>query len=1304
MKDKKNNKSVRLKFKFLLMNEFNDSIRNGINDRENVVKCLSDLCLVSLKEKKLTSVRNTFDIFEDLIKIYSSDEEVANSILKFHMNIVSDSEGKKIIQDLNYHSYIIDLLESFKDRKNLCAKVLKVIDRVLNINSIASELSDSSFIELLVYVLRISVKSSKITKKVSKIVSKLEKENLSQYKELCAAFIPVIKNTQPVDSTQEFYILAFSSACCESTMKEIGQYAIPAITDVCLFQQGNQNILKGALSIISQSPEKYVDLRIIEVIGSQTKKLKNDYKMLEDAISIVANKIPAKKTPLTFVSLAYYGLEVFSDNKKNIENALTVCFRSLTSTSESVNIPPSLITIVTTILSIFIHDKGIIRRCAAILHTLSSDPSNDAGLVYSAAPHLLLKAIHSNQGDSHSALLLSNALTNIVLDNKVLAGQLLTQENIKVLKEMCSAFREKPSIIKNILTIVKSVVLTKYSFSEFLDLSSDQKKIFQIDPRSVIPTLKKSMEDISVVKASFFLMFPTNNSIIPDILSKYTDDQEVVFAGLILGITDINTISRCLLSIGEPCLRFVYKTLQYTETQLSSQVIQFLLQLNNSNATNIIETQLSRKNEVVISSHFKLLYPVHIKIADKLSNMGLWSPTEEDAPIIVEALCFSKFDRDRLLSAVNLAHRIGMSSNIIVLLFDIIHKNLFDQVLVRKSIKIIVNCNNDEDLLKSVLQGNGITSSCAALHFYSEKVDIVVNFLTLLSRISSYDIAIEHFADPLILSQIARVSRLCENCSVLGCEIFSNMITSQPIVDILSKLDILDVAFAKFGPKSCALTRVLVDNNWKLKESQVKIVTQEFNENVLKYKREDAKSLCELLYDITGENRVRIKSRPLASLITMYNTDLYIIQLAGKLVPFVEDLDEELMFNIFDSMRNNIKDFDVVFSLIRVLDIIETINNQTLVKVLIQVVDEYPEESSICSRVFPFLHKQQEAFSASMKAFSPNKASDDLAIIALYMMVSSFNNHLFLPTIFNAMEKHADSFEVCTYLGPVIYFCSENPESHNVIIEYLPTILSASVRFLNSNRLSRAVVAILCRISDDIKFVPRICQTIQYIIMILRAWIQDIQINQAFCGIIVNICSAGKFECLTEILPSLAIVLRMKIYIQGACEAIIALSPIVNQYSSSYSEILLSIISDKTVSEEVESQKILASECLLSLAPNDLMDSYICENLSNIFSLITETNNEQLKVNLLKFISNIKNEESADSFNPFMEMLVKYMENTDIKISTAAGHVLLQIALCKKTVVDPYLSQISNIGKNASGDKFTVYLAIRDACLGVKNT
>lgn len=74
----------------------------------------------------------------------------------------------------------------------------------------------------------------------------------------------------------------------------------------------------------------------------------------------------------------------------------------------------------------------------------------------------------------------------------------------------------------------------------------------------------------------------------------------------------------------------------------------------------------------------------------------------------------------------------------------------------------------------------------------------------------------------------------------------------------------------------------------------------------------------------------------------------------------------------------------------------------------------------------------------------------------------------------------------------------------------------------------------------------------------------------------------------------------------------------------------------------------------------------------------------------------------SKEFGPHMGTLCELLQGKRIKLSTAAGGVILQIARLSTEMVDEHLNAVMNVAKMATGDQLKVCLAIRDQILGIK--
>ena len=1305
------------------MDEIVADIEKDLRDVNKISSLMEELIHAAETEKNVDSFQKALLAVSNALKTNQKNESFVTVAVNFYARIVEMKQCRSLVESSSIHTQLLNLLTITKDNPKTCYGALSIIHKTMEIPRLCPYYSNSQFISLLVYIARINTKSFKHIKLISKVSRNLSSRLGEEYKDLCNIFLTILRSLQATDQRQVYLMSAICHLSNGKILAEIGGVAVPLFTEICMEQSNSFTLAKYLFDVVYKSTAEQFDPNVLSIIEIQEKKIREDKETLKIVVNILASKNDPKNTPPFVVPIAYSALQSFVSDKSIIEDALTVCFRGLTA-SENVRISPSLPTVVTSLMTMYMRDKGIIRRCAAILHTMSADSDNDLYLSFSAAADIIVQTINANLDDQHSILICTSALFNVIADNEILAQQVNTTDNINILKSVAKKYKSKPKIIKNVVETMFSLMLTEYDVKTFIDLPNEMKAKYQIDSKLVLPLLNEEPDDKDFVLCCFSLMTnsPKNAETIANIMLKYTQDTEIVLAAFSHDIKDIGAINRGLMTLQENGIRYVHKTLLEAKNPLPSQVISLLLSFDRQDSIEILQAQIKNGNDSVIANQLHLTFVSQVPLAKALLDRKLWKPTEEDTPIILQSLAYSKFDPERLYDSLVLLHTVGLTVASYPLLLDIIGQFPHEEEIVAECCAFINDFQATQEFIDVTNKYDGIQKMISAIDG-KKKEPTIYSILKFISLISSFPDLYVKFYEPIILMKIAEVANTSDRCSIEVSRIFSNLSKSHIIIDILLKLGALSIAFGHFGPSSYQLVHsIIASGSQVLSDQQVEQILEEFNSKITSVSNEDAKALILLVLDLFDTDALMEdipNIKVISQLFSMYSRDQEIIRNLARLVSFIDEfyLNEEIVFSLVNAMKTNIKDFQTVFSIVDVLSKVPyesekpaTFDSQSIIQSLVDVIIEYYNDSSICTPLFRLLFKRKEAFDAAVKALNPEKDSEDLAVIAQYLFgCGIWDYNEILPTIFDVIKMHSYSFEIVTFLAPVIYYAADSEDTHKLIASNAQILLDLSVRFIYSNRLSRAIPATLCRITENQDFIPMLEAAPPYIVMILKAWPKDSQIVQASTCLITNFACAGKASLFTCALPLITAELRQIDMVSYMCEAIASLSDVLGGYGIPITEKLFELLSDSHIPDEASDEeeeldeKSLISNTLYTLSKNDSIEDVIYSKLDDAFAIAENADeNDDIRVNVLKFCSSIHSQQKVDKFQPYIERLLTLLEGKKIKVAIAAGQCVLQIATLKTPLVDPYINRIMNIAKSTSGELLRVCLAIKDQIYGLK--
>lgn len=1296
------------------MNEIVSSMEKDLRDVDNLVRCLDLLIKAADTEKNVDSFEKALQCVNNSAKVNQKVGTYIEAVINFYRQLLSMKSCQRLVDSVPIHALLTNLLIIVRDKPRESSEMLSVISISIENPRHCPSYSNSQFISQLVYIARLNSKIYKIIKKICKITQYLHPRLGAEYKDLCTIIVLISRSLNPQDSKQLSFMSAFAQVSNEKVLLEVGNIAIPLFTDICMKQPTNFKICKCLFSIASKCQPEQFDKQIIQLIDYNSKSIREDSSALASVISILSTKVNPHEMPAFVVPIAYSALQLFISDNKVVEDSLTVCFRGLAAPDQSTHISSGLAAIITSVMSQYIREKGIVRRGAAILHSLSADPENDISLIYNAVPQTLVQAINANQDDQHTVMMCTSSLSNVILENKTLASQISSPETVQLFQNLARSHSKNSKVIKHIVMIVESIICVNYEITQFIDLPKDSKKRYQIDSKYVAPSLKNDSDDDNFVRAALLVMSPReqNTQLISSLMMKFSNDYDIVVESLAFGIKDIGAINRALMTAGEDGFRFVAETLLKTEEPIPMQTINLLLSLDNPDAVEILMKQLEHGNDSAIASQFIMRYPCQASLARKLLDAGLWSPNEEVADVILDSLCYSKNDSQKVSDVLSLCSIVGLTRQMLPLLLDLISLHASNPSVVEICIKFALKFPVDPETIRVCRDFNSVINIASAISKMSKYEKITYLLLAFLDIIASAPELTSQFSEPMVLSVIANSASVSDRCAMETSRILSSLSHSNVTVDILSKLGALDIAFKSFGPASFGLVHNLVSRGCKLNDDQIETITSEFDSHAASHDPDTALALAELMLDLveTQENLPNLPSKKsLCQILTTHASDPSLVETAARVVSYlkIEADDEELVFALSNAMKANANVFRTVFAIVTVFSSVNrldvpSLDSPTVVQGLADIAEIYGNDSAIVVPVLQILKGRKEALKVACKCLSLFNGDEEVAAIAQYLLSCGQCDYThFIGDILNAIAQHRNSFDVVTCLAPVVYFASENEKIHKNILQFLPTLLDASARFVSSNRLSRAVPAIIYKLSENLDVVQQLSDCPQQIASILRAWPNDAQINQACTGIIANFAAAGSAELFRCCLPMIVLKLDKPEFIETTCEAVMSLAPVCGAYAPAITDKLFGVLIQSMGSEDESLTKIV-SESLQQLSKNDNVEVCIYAKLKDVFEILRSDADDNLKINMIGFCMNLHSVRRVDDFKSYMEDLMKLLEGPKLKVATSAGGLMLQIARLKPDLVDPFLNRVMAVGKVSSGDQLRMCIAIKDQIFGLK--
>ena len=1291
-------------------------------------------CIVSLygalkDERQNEEFQKAFKAVDKVQRDNISNDQITLQVLNLCELLSQVPTAALPLETTNIFSILKFILAKKKEDPHISEICLLTISQTISLPKMAGHFTSDDFINSLVFVARLNSRSQIHALYISNIALFLPSTLGIRLKDLCLAFVAFSRNFPKNKQLQKSIMVGLAHIVGEKVLKEIASVVIPHFSDISTKYIHNLTILKSMITILSYSPAPAIETSNLLLILKQTKKLKDDRQSIMNCISILHNKFNPKRIPLDVLSLISIGLSMFLSNAAVLKQALTVCYYALTSTNEMVPVFPSLIQKLTSVLLVHSKDPSIVRRSAAILHSFSFNQENDTNLSQSSAASALLQAAQFNIGDKHSIECIIAALSNFGSQNKQIAIQIATPDNLKLLTKICSMFKKEIKVVKSAILLIKSLALSIYSFREFIDMPESEKKDYLISKKIGVLILQKQLSNLNLIKATLLLMpsSPDQTDFIAPAMVKYSKDEEIQLAGLLHNITDLSAINRALLLCGEDGLRYAMKSLQKTEEILPPQTIEFLLSIDRCDAIDILLLHVKRASASAIAVQFRLLYVEQVVIAYELYEKDLWKPTDQDSSLIITALYHSTYDPRQLYAALSFSKEIGLTDSSFPFLIDAMAKFPSNREIVALSAEFIAALTPTKQIESicafSEGDSNPISTAAFALEFNKDDEPVVYSLLKMFYFFSTFDILIPKFSQSLIIPIIVDAADQSDRCCIQCCYIMNNLVQNKDCAVIMENSNISDIAFDYFRYDFYGLIDTLMENaDLNLSYKQFKVTIEHLEKVSTKIPPNRIVSLLRIVlkYFETDEDQIKdLDYKFLTPLLTVHSSNPLIVQLVASLITYSDGYksSEELLFAILEALKYNIQEHDTVLAIMEVISDFSSMSKhastfkaQPTVDILSTLIKLYSSDVMICTTCFNILQEIPIPFDICSKVMFEQTDAEALKSVAQYVMSVSdeYDISPMMDAIFVVMKRGINDTELYANLLPSVFFTSQNMSAHPLVLQNFELIIKLFVRYSSNFQVSLAFLGIMCNISSNQDNIPRIEQYVPLIGVAMKTYIDDDQIQHAGSQAIINFAAAGKEELFFTIFPILDLALKQAAALESVCEAISKLSDYLGEFAPIFAldifKLMVKHAEDETVGEEDEEGgkfSTLAS-CLQPILQHRRAEDIIFDKISKIMKLIKRSNDESVVSSLIDICASLRNSEKIFLLQPLIPILIDLAKKPKYKVALSSANCLLNIASISPEMIDPYIDEIIQLTNKSTGELLRIFLQVKSAFYGIK--
>lgn len=1279
------------------------------------ISCLNSLFSVLRDEKSIEKYQQAFKSIDNAVKANQNNDSVIVQVLNLfgQLSAIRTLAGK--LEATNIFTQLIHILNLKKEDNEISEICLQVISQTISLPRMASHFSSQQFIKTLVFVTRLNSKSQIHALYISKIAMYLNARMELVLKDLCISLVVLSRNFIRNEQLQESILSGFAQLSGTKIMAEVASLSIPHFTDIALRYNRNITILKSLLTILSQSPSNAIQDIDFSIIMDQSKRFKNDPQMIMKSVDFISSKMDPKQTPVEVIPLVIMALQFFLSNQAVLKQSLTLCYYSTTSSSDDAPVSPKLIQLLTSILLLHSRDPSLIRRSAAIIHSLSSNQENDEFLIEASAPSALIQSIQLNMKDQHSIECMIASLCNFVSNNKELATQICTYDNLKILMQVCKTYKNEPKIIKNAVLLIKSLALSKYEFPEFIDLPEEEKKEFYIDKKLGVAILKKQLSNLNLVKSVLLLMPPSpdESSLIGSAMIKYSKDSEIQYAGLLHNISDLSAINRALLLCGENAFRYAIQSLKESEEILPPQTIDFLLSLNRWDAIDILMIHIDRASAPAISSQFKLNYIEQVVIADALHNLNLWNPSESDSKLIITSLYHSIYDQRQLCAALSFAEDIGLTETSFPFLIDAIKRHPTNRNIVAICAEFVSELSLNSEIESYCITNNVVPVVGYALEFNKDDEPVAFSLLKMIHYFSSFGDLIKFFSQSILISLLSKTAKLSDRCSIQCCRIFSNIVKDKDCACMMNNNKVSKIIFDHFNIDNYQLVFFLMENaNLVLSHEQFEIAKNhlaQFNSNI---SADETFYLLQIVLRCFEKEETQIcdlEFKDLIPIITTFSANPKIIQLSARLVAYSDGYKQstELLYALLDALKFNINAYDAVLAIFMILPEFysikkhhQTFSAQPTMELFTELLHHYPSDVTICSfslKLFKGKPAALDLCSAIM-----NEQTDEETLVAIsqyiYSISEEYDISSLLQPIFIVLDQGINNVELYDNLLPSIFYLSNNESTYSAIMPKFNKIANIFMMYSSSMGVSLGFLGIVHNLSSNPSNASALTKYIPLIGIAMKLWIKDPQFQNVGSQAISHFVSAGKGALFYNTLPVLDMALKLAVDLESTCNAITTLADYVGEFAPMFVNDMLQLISQDVDNEYVP----LLAQCILSIISYNKSEDVVFDRLMEIFDLISTSTIDINSASLLEICAVLKNPEKMLLFEPVIRNLVDYTKQQKIKIAIGAAKCILTLSSICPELVDPFGDEIIEISQRVSGELLRIFLQVKNVLFGIR--
>lgn len=1264
------------------------------------IKCIDQLGNILKSEKDPQIFQRALDCVANAISNNDADMNVIVHSIQMYDILIDSQKVWPILENSDIVKQFITIASYSKDDAQVSEMALNSMEKLIRIPTIRDQFNDILLVKTLVAVSRLNTKSESHANHVITITMFLDPELGPSLKKLCNVLIIYSQNFQDIEDLQARLLLSFLNIATTQILEQISSTALPHFVQISDLYPNDFPIFRSVVILAGRCPAEYCPKSLIDSILFHKDNLVRNRDVLSGAISILATKFKSEDIPIDAITISYFAMMNLITNQKAVKQALTVCYHSLTKSKGQFPPDIDLLSAISSIIMLHSDNPSIIRRSSVVIHSLISHLDE---LALNSIPLSLLASAENLKDDSETVSIVMMSLSSFVGERPIFGLQLHSNDNIETIHSIISKNEDEMVIISHCLTVLRSIVLSKYEYEIFLGLPIEKKSLYLVDSSICGKVLKENIDDIIAVKSALLLMEPdtdSNSKIIAKVMNKYSSDPEVMISGISQNVEDLDAITATVLLCKEDSLRYALPFLEKTKEKLPTQLIEYLLSLDREDVVEVLLLHLERKSCDLIGNQFQLSYSSQISLAFDLYQKNLYEPQESDYPLFIQTMYDSMFNPKQLSSSLFFIKLFGIDDKSFPFLIKAIKQNPTKSDIVEICAQFICAFQPSDEICQVASEVNAVSIVANAMLMNKKNQETIESCMTLMHFFSYYEQLDDSFVQTLALTTIAEMASIYSSCIQTMCSIFCNLIKNVNIAENLMNLKISKIVFKKFGKHAYQLIYELLEQcDLEITSEQFDIIIKELDSKEEPTANESFNLLriIQICFQKNIKPKRQMKYTSLISFLHSYPNESLIVQCAAELLletKKYED-DNDLLFALLEALRANQDNKDVVSSIIILLPKFasqkNTLNSSGTVELMLNLINIYKTDVLISSYAFEILKGHPESYSQAVSSLATLK--DKKAILVISQNIVSYINEIdpsdCLGKVLRTIKLYNDDCDICSYLTQVVFFCSTSDNNYETLVKFINRLSTTCVKHIRNVNVCRATVGVICNVSMTSHYIPQLIQTPQCVIMALKSHPSDVQIITASFRIISNFALADKGQFFIDAIPILILALKNRLTVETTCQAIIDMDNLVYDYSSAISEELINLI-------KKEKDKSVPTRCLLVISTNEGTQDAVFGKLSVFFEMISNNVDEDLSVMMLGILSNLKDSQRLKSFEQFLPKLITMVKETKGKLALPAANCCLNLARNKPEMILQFVDTFALISETSKGEVGRTCALIKD--------